>query len=126
MKRRWRLWLALASLLLIGVAVVQPAVHWRLIGWARGEAFYQGRPTRHWTLECQQRECRFVLQPCARVGHTEWLRHPTRWEKQFSWLVGTKPAATMPLLSGDPTAALVLVELLRDEAPETRRIAITG
>ena len=49
MKRRWLLWLAL--LLLVGTSFFLPPVSWRVIGWTRGEAFYQGRPTSYWRKE---------------------------------------------------------------------------
>src|ERR1043166_149159 len=52
MKRRWKLWLSL--LILAGSLFALPAVHWRVIGWVRGEAFYQGRPTSYWSMECSQ------------------------------------------------------------------------
>src|SRR5947208_1405182 len=45
-KRRRRL-LALAVLALLGVLAF-PGVHWRLVGWARGEPFYQGRPASYY------------------------------------------------------------------------------
>src|SRR4051812_49922600 len=51
-KRERRIWLGLALLLII--AALLPAVHWRVIGWARGEAFYQGRPTGYWKREVRQ------------------------------------------------------------------------
>lgn len=42
--------LACLALLLVGLAGVclHPAVRWRVVGWYRGEAFYQGRPTSYW------------------------------------------------------------------------------
>jgi len=48
MKRRWRLLIGLALLLLVGGALLHPDVHWWLLGWYRGEAFYQGRPSSYW------------------------------------------------------------------------------
>src|SRR5262245_31935533 len=43
----------LASLVLVPllVALSLPGVHWRLYGWARGEAFYRNRPTTYWASE---------------------------------------------------------------------------
>lgn len=51
MKRRWLLRLAL--LLLVGTSSLLPPVYWRVIGWTRGEAFYQGRPTSYWRTQIQ-------------------------------------------------------------------------
>src|SRR5437763_129674 len=42
-KRRRRLLAGLAALALVGVLAL-PSVHWRLIGWWRGEPFWRGRP----------------------------------------------------------------------------------
>ncbi|OAI53187.1 hypothetical protein AYO44_16200 [Planctomycetaceae bacterium SCGC AG-212-F19] len=50
-RRRW-LWLCLT---LFGAAsFMLPAVHWRVIGWVKGEAFYQGRPTSYWAKEIEE------------------------------------------------------------------------
>jgi hypothetical protein len=48
MRRRRRSILALFT---VAALLAVPAVHWRLIGWVRGEAFYQGRPTSYWARE---------------------------------------------------------------------------
>ena len=50
--KSWRL--RLAILLIVASSLLLPAVHWRLIGWARGEAFYQGRPTSYWKRQVRQ------------------------------------------------------------------------
>ncbi|OAI48350.1 hypothetical protein AYO44_07185 [Planctomycetaceae bacterium SCGC AG-212-F19] len=54
MKRRWRLLTGLALVLFVGASVLHPAVHWRIIGWAKGEAFYQGRPSSYWRNEIRK------------------------------------------------------------------------
>jgi hypothetical protein len=47
MTRHRRLYLA--SFAALGLVVLAlPGVHWRLIGWARWEPFYQGRPSLYW------------------------------------------------------------------------------
>lgn len=53
---RRRLLLAFVLLLLAGGTLSLPAVHWRLIGWWRGEAFYQGRPTSWWARQLKRDE----------------------------------------------------------------------
>ena len=46
-RRRRRLPIGLVVLALLGVLAL-PGVHWRLIGWWRGEPFYQGRPASYY------------------------------------------------------------------------------
>src|SRR5438105_3973061 len=59
MKRSWRLLIGMTSLLLIGGLLLLPAVRWRVIGWVKGEAFYQGRPTSYWSKEVAMLELEF-------------------------------------------------------------------
>ena len=47
LKRKRLACLVILLLVLAGVSL-HPAVYWRVIGWSRGEAFYQGRPTSYW------------------------------------------------------------------------------
>src|SRR4051812_26669562 len=47
-RRRLLLFLAAAAVLLV---LALPAVHWRLVGWARGEPFFDGRPASYWRRE---------------------------------------------------------------------------
>jgi hypothetical protein len=54
MTRRWRLWLTLGLLLLLGSLALVPSVRWRVVGWVRGEAFYQGRPTTYWRRQVER------------------------------------------------------------------------
>src|SRR5262245_17377798 len=54
MKRRWRLLVYLALLLVAVMSLLHPAVHWRLIGWARGESFCLGRPSSYWLRELRK------------------------------------------------------------------------
>ena len=43
---RKRRLLFIAILLIAGIATFfLPPVYWRVVGWAKGEAFYDGRPT---------------------------------------------------------------------------------
>jgi hypothetical protein len=55
-KRRWRIWLGLGLLLFVAASFLLPAVRWRVIGWVRGEAFYQGMPTSYWAKEVARLE----------------------------------------------------------------------
>ena len=46
-----RLLWALALLVLLGGVLLLPGVHWCVVGWWKGEAFYQGRSTSYWSRE---------------------------------------------------------------------------
>ena len=39
---------AAASVVAMAAVLAVPAVHWRLVGWARGEPFFGGRPASWW------------------------------------------------------------------------------
>jgi hypothetical protein len=41
MRKRWRLFLALGLLLLVGGLLLVPQVRWPVFGWLKGDAFYQ-------------------------------------------------------------------------------------
>lgn len=125
MKRRWRLWLILA-LLLLGGSLLHPAVHWRLIGWAKGEVFYQGRPTSYWLCECEQWEGGITWHWNITLGY--WHRVPSRWETFLERVSGSPSAAStkMPLVQGDPESVPVLMELLASSEEKARLIALEG
>src|SRR5208283_4614707 len=100
MKRRWKLWTGLALLPVLGLGFLHPAVYWPLIGWIRGEAFYQGRPTSFWQSEIRNRYI-----DLADSSLPMWTCLPSWWEgwlerigmgSQLPWL--DRP----PLLKGDP------------------------
>lgn len=127
MKRRWRLWLGLTLVLFLGSSLLHPAVHWRLIGWARGEAFYQGRPTSWWARECRQWELRLV--PSSDGGtlsiiEPDWVRHPTWLEQKLG--LGGHTAEEIPLLLGEPTAVPVLIQLAGYDDGKVLRFALFG
>jgi hypothetical protein len=69
MKRHLRLWLGI-GLVVVGGSVLSPAVHWRLLGWAKGEAFYQGRPTSYWLGELRK---------------TDWINFAVIQDPKPSW-----------------------------------------
>jgi hypothetical protein len=57
LKRRWKWWAGLGLVLLATIGLLAlPAVHWPLLGWLRGEAFYRGRPTSYWQREVARLE----------------------------------------------------------------------
>src|SRR5580704_14445099 len=100
-KRRRRLLAALALLTLISVLAL-PAVHWRLVGWARGEPFWKGRPASYY----------------ARWAHHYFERHG-RVEFWVRGNVGDAAADLFwddanPFTEADETAAPVLATFLSD------------
>jgi len=96
MKRRWRLLVCLGLLLAAVGTVLHPAVHWRLVGWAKGEAFYQGRPTSWWadSILAVPRD----TPPSKSSLGSRWL---------LDWLSGPPPRYGQEL-------ELVLVAMVRD------------
>lgn len=133
MKRRWKLWLSLV--LLTGGLVALPAMHWRVIGWVRGEAFYQGMPASWWA-----REIRGTYLPAlrgARPGPTEWwvATRSSLWDQlyqRFTPRAGVPAFPVMdavtgsPLLDGDPAALPLLLSLVHDRDAMIRSVAICG
>src|SRR5262245_16011279 len=106
LKRRWRLLLGLALLILVGGALLLPAVHWRVIGWVRGEAFYHGRPSSYWSGE--------IL---------AWWKDQAPATAQFSWsslrdaLTPARQWEYAPFQESertDPAALPILVDLVKD------------
>jgi hypothetical protein len=124
MKRRWRLLTVLGVLVLAAACLLHPAVRWRLIGWARGEAFYDGRPTSCWKQEI---ETAYVEADLAdgRPSMSIWLETPTLLEKWLAYWRGYDPVlkmfSAMPI--NDPTGLPVLIALLDDESVQVRRFA---
>jgi hypothetical protein len=148
MKRRWRLRLTLLLILLGGVSLLHPAVHWRLLGWARGEAFYDGRPTSWWVEDIEKHFSAVTWTQLGLLGSgqeippelwqiTDWTRSmpPPWWEWRPSWWGGDNANQLVqwlvamgqaPLVNGDPTALPVLLELLRRPELKARQVAVTG
>jgi hypothetical protein len=147
MKPRRRLLLCLALMLFIGASLLHPLVHWGLIGWARGEAFYQGRPTSYWRQKIQE------YQQAMPQRLEEYLQSldGRRPASQAHWMGKVKSVLGLPaddefvppavlgrsdpsdladrgifLLNGppDPLAIPVLIELLVDSDPDVRWSAI--
>src|SRR5579862_7526586 len=110
MKRRLMLWLALV--IVPGGLVALPAVHWPAIGLARGEAFYQGRPTSWWREECK----RWVIVPLP-GGAEIWMRRPSgsQSREKLPRTVQSRGVPFMPLLKKDPASLPVLLALLQEK-----------
>lgn len=109
MKRRWKLWLGLVLLLVAGAAFMYPSIYWPVTGWAKGEAFYQGRPTSWWrgklVSSLSQPGGRSVLNSWLGMIHKPWGLEVDAFEEVFLALVS------------DPSAVPVLIALLED--PDT-------
>jgi hypothetical protein len=94
----------LAALL---VALRLPPVHWRVVGWWRGEAFFQGRPSSYW------------------LARWHWLNRersrPEQWaRKYFGDGCGDVIWGDQSPPKFDSTAVPVLIELLNDSSPQVR------
>ncbi len=141
MSRWWRRLLAVGLLLagLAGIGLL-PLVHGRLVGWWKGEAVYQGRPTSEWAHEVRDRgdasrewrpgkvtrQLSVVTVEMHGSFHT-----PSAWERGALWLQGRPIPAyidepRLPLTSGGPASLGVLRELLRSDDVIVRRVAIDG
>lgn len=130
MKRRWRLLICLALLLLVLGSLLHPAVHWRVIGWWRGEAFYQGRPTSWWSTELQRWGPAYYIGLDGGLAYSSepyWCRRSSWWEDALRTNVGVASSSQPPLVqAGDRAAIPLLVELLAHEDVDVRHIAVYG
>ena len=126
-----RIILASLGLLLLGAVFIVPAGRYAIIGWLRGESFYQGRPTSYWHSELREWEFHVIARPMAK-----W---PPEW--CYGWLCEEKRGlldrlmdpewqayeqGLSPLLMGDPDALPVLMVLLKSEQPAIRHQAVFG
>jgi hypothetical protein len=119
----------LALLLLVAGSFLLPAVRWRVIGWWRGEAFYQGMPTSYWSRECQRWQ-ELKITGSWPGADRYWIREPNWFEQHVDPILNRAPIIwsmdPLPLLRSDPLAVPVLVELLQDADINVRRIAANG
>jgi hypothetical protein len=124
MTRHRKRWLVAALLLLAG-ALLLPPVHWRLIGWARGEAFYQGRPTSYWEREIRQ----YVMIDSFVSGDLYFdYPEPTAVEEWLEKHLGVRPRVqgnpTLGFSKNGSAAAPVLMELLACKRLKVRLFAV--
>jgi hypothetical protein len=107
MSRRRVKWLAgiTALILLAMVAVFMlPVPRYALMGWLKGESFFDGKPTSYWRDAIVTSR-----QPPSRLTNYFWR-----------WSGGSREDAWQPLLHGNPASLPVLHELLRDEDSHVR------
>jgi len=60
-RKHWKRWAALLTLVVLAGVLALPSVHWPLYGWLRGEAFYQGWPTSWWDREIARLEVYYMI-----------------------------------------------------------------
>jgi HEAT repeat protein len=123
--RRWRPWIPLAVLVIVGLLLI-PAVHWRLIGWAKGEAFYQGRPTSWWerAVVRWQKNVRREAVPSI-LQDTDPETIPVHIELSQSSNYNVRSQATVSLRGAfEPRRAVsILIRVLDDKRPDIRETA---
>jgi hypothetical protein len=121
--------------LLVAASLLHPAVHWRLIGWAKGEAFYQGRPTSYWREQWHQ--LGFSIYPTVDMRNggvyrssSVWPLPPTTWKQQLYHFLGLRTDGALEALvlvrTSDPAVVLVLAEFLESGDPHLAAVAMTG
>lgn len=121
-KRRNRWLIGLLALAFLAT-LATPSVHWPLIGWAKGEVFYRGRPTTYWMHEVMEVESvggclgppvfRRKVEPLATLQRLVGLPISYR----------DVPEEDVNCLSVDPTAVPVLRALLAAPHPKVRKDA---
>jgi len=129
MKRRWRALLALLILTAFAVWLEPTRVVW---GWLRGEAFYEGRPTRYWRNEITQwevtsRESGGFVQDDGMVHANDgYERSLSHIEAFFSRWIGPQEKPWPQLFDGDIDGKAVLTELSTDPSAHVQLWAIEG
>jgi hypothetical protein len=111
--RRWlRFGLGLLTIAVILAVCLHPAIYWPALGWWRGEAFYQERPTSFWAEQLKEFDTPTGLRSLL-LGTT------------IRPYLTTEPPVEQ-LRSGQPNAVAVLVELLQHPDPAVRYQALTS
>jgi hypothetical protein len=141
---RGRLLLSLVLLILAGGALSLPPVHWRLIGWWRGEAFFQSRPTSYWEQEIETSFQPLIVVGCLsgerpanklrimrEAPVSKWLQRRVEpwwnWQRLQSGAFSSSVVEVeAPLTTGDEDAAGVLHQLLGSKSAKSRRVAAFG
>lgn len=123
--KRWVL-ASLVGLLCVAILVF-PTSRFLLFGWIRGESFYGGRPTSDWHREIHGYDEHwfplsqdwYLSRPVS-SGLVGWWRKLCGFDEQAT--IGVQS----PLLSGDPEALHVLMELLQYPDNHSRRVGAYG
>ena len=116
MIKRRKVLLAGAAITAALVVLALPAVRWPLVGWWRGEPFYDGRPASYWSAAVAPLSSHYKLYgPAPGIEcHTPDCLFPELW-RRLGVVVPTRLLADdeVPLGQGDPAAVPVLQVLLR-------------
>jgi hypothetical protein len=88
MTKRRRLVLSFTLLLAAGMTFSLPPVYWRVVGWAKGEPFYRGRPTSWWRNECREYEEIIRAGGLWSRHMALWARRPGFWDQQVRKVFG--------------------------------------
>jgi len=120
------------------------ANYWTILGWLRGEGFYNGRPTSYWESELEQWQ---DIGAQSQSSGSSTMFVPSRGESlvdvqyydilqrrqgnfgRLTSLIGidtSSESATPTLMDGDPAAEPVLSELLVSESEHVRFLAEAG
>src|SRR5262249_828331 len=107
-----------------------------IIGFCRGERTYQGRYTSYWRLELKNWDAIGCLQSVHGPIDQPCHSHSLLWHRQRPWwqeclakyidMDEPPQRPSPPLLEGDEAALGVLTELLTDDRPNVRLIALEG
>lgn len=101
-----------------------PSLYWQLLGWWKGEAFYQARPTTYWRHVIQQSYQQLIWSTEELPLDGYYSQHPTCCQRWISRIFGATDCATVNTLPIDDKAALaVWTELLSDDDEVVRRVA---
>jgi hypothetical protein len=119
--------------LLLPLGLLSP-VYWQIVGWLRGEATFQDRPTSFWVAEAYGYEEYLMAQTSAPLNAppppTAWM--PVRRYGLVEWVlmylgVPPRPAPrASTVLDGDPAALPVLLEMANHADLKIRRVAAYG
>lgn len=100
---RRRYWVPLVLLVLL-IVVARFDLHYHILGWLRGDAYYQGLPTSYW-----RDAATFQLK-----GPSSWRQTIHRWTR----LPLPEKDQRFSLFTGDPEAMAVLGQLIGDSATD--------
>jgi hypothetical protein len=99
----------------VAVVLSLPAVHWRLVGWWRGEAFFNGRPSSYYAARAHRLRLWEYVVDKHRVVAASWTYPVGPFADIRERLrLPVRRAAVEPgdLLPTDPDAVPVLTEIL--------------
>src|SRR5262249_40164800 len=87
-----------------------------VVGWVKGEAFYQGRPTSYWKSNVLAHVRQWESSKRSAPAGTFETLMDSIWQGQ--------PSQDLAVLANDPTAVPVLTQFLNDSDPYIRMLGI--